>query len=108
MGAVNIHADYLSRSNNVMLSFFYLYPRLHPCPPCCHHPYFKLFQLTAQIGPHYTSGGSYHQGLAASTHKTYSVGIQNYLSFCEYMYTLTTTTRFRANSTVVYHALGAV
>ena len=27
----------------------------------------------------------YHQGLAASTHKTYSVGIQNYLSFCEHI-----------------------
>ena len=25
----------------------------------------------------------YHQGLAASTHKTYSVGTQNYLSFCK-------------------------
>ena len=84
MGVANTTADYLSRNN--MSSFFSRHPPTHPSATTPTSNFFsqqpKLDLTTLQEALQ----SYYHQGLAASTHRTYSVGTQNYLSFCKQMH----------------------
>ena len=81
MGVANTIADYLSRNN--MSSFFSLNLQASTLPTFStsncfsQQPRLDLTTLQEALQSYY------HQGLAASTHKTYSVGTQNYLSFCK-------------------------
>ena len=83
MGAANTTADYLSRKYVILL--FFESPGVTPAHPAAttltsncfsQQPRLDLTALQEALQSYY------HQGLAASTHKTYSVGIQNFISFC--------------------------
>ena len=73
--------------------FFSLNPQASLLPTPLLPP---LLQIVSVNSPDWTSphfrrlfkATYYHQGIAASTHKTYSVGIQNFISFCTRIHSL--------------------